>query len=166
MWSRQSIFESLTDDLAFDPKRAVVYLGFGFAALCVWVFARPEAKLTLTPLVFGTGSVGLLLKGTFLFRRTSDGLTSRAALSLAADEAISDSSRSKPKAFPPIPSLLAQLIQDFGAGGLLIGSLLHIGGALDNSWKAVPSFPVFLAGAVAFLTGWVLRRIYNHALSL
>ena len=56
---REFVFENLIGDLEYHPKRALVYLELGGAALCVWIFAPSDAKFEVIPLVFGVGSLAL-----------------------------------------------------------------------------------------------------------
>jgi hypothetical protein len=117
---REFVFENLIGDLEYHPKRALVYLGLGVAALCVWIFTPSDTKSSAIPLVFGVGSLALLLKGIFLLRKTSDGFgISQQGLGLSQHELARLSSPSAPKTFPSIPSLAAQIIQDFATGGVI-----------------------------------------------
>jgi hypothetical protein len=156
---RESVFENLIGDLEFHPKRAAFYLALAVAALCVWIFAPSDAKSSAIPLVFGVGSLALFLKGIFLLRKTSDGLgLSRSGLGLSQQAVPQVYDPPTPKAFPSIPSPSAQIIQDFGTGGVLLGPLLHLGNNVNDSWN-LPSFPVFMTGATLFFIGWVIRRL-------
>jgi hypothetical protein len=69
--------ENLAGDLEYHPRRATIYLGLAAAALGFWIFSVPEVKFTIVPLVFGLGSLALLVKGIFLLRKSEGlGLTS------------------------------------------------------------------------------------------
>ena len=165
MWDRVSVFENLIGDLEYHPKRAVVYLVLGVAALCVWIFAPSETKSTVFPIVFAVGGLALFLKGTFLLRRTSDGLgNSRYGLGVSKQADAELPGPSIPKTFPSIPAVAAQIIQDFGAGAILVGPLLHIGNSINDSRDTLPSLPVFITGATLFLIGWVIRRFFIRPL--
>lgn len=149
---RESVLENLAGDLEYHPKRAALYLVLGAATLGYWLLAPSDEKFTLVPLVFGLGSVALLLKGVFLFRKTSEGLgLSRMDLARLSDPA----SR---KALPSIPCLVAQVVRDFGAGGLLLGPVLHVAKDVVKPLEP-PVLPVFLVGLALFLAGWLVRRV-------
>jgi hypothetical protein len=148
---REFLLENFAGDLEYHPRRGVLYLGLGIATLCFWISIPSNDKLTAIPLVFGLGSLPLLLKGVFLLRKTSEGL----GLTLQELALLSDPSTRK--ALPSIPALSAQIVQDFGTGALLLGPVLHVGNNINGSWE-LPVFPVFLIGAVLFLIGWLVRR--------
>ena len=161
---REAVFDNLIGDLEYHPKRGILYLALGVAALCFWTFAPSDNKLSLIPLVFGAGSITLFLKGVFLLRKTSDGLgLSQEGLSISQHEIAQFPSPSPQKTFQPIPTLVAQLIQDFGAGAFLLGPVPHIGNNINVFWNNLPSFSVFLTGAALFLVGWVIRRLSSSA---
>jgi hypothetical protein len=160
---RQFVFENLIGDLEYHPKLAAVYLALASAALCGWIFSPADSKLSVAPLVFGFGSLALFLKGVFFLRKSSDGLgLSYRGLDLSQRQVVNSFDTSATKAFPGIPSLAAQLIQDFGAGGLLLGPVLHIGNDVSDSSKALPSLAVFSIGAALFALGWLIRRIASR----
>ncbi|MGA2274128.1 MAG: hypothetical protein ABSH00_11275 [Bryobacteraceae bacterium] len=153
---RESVLENIAGDLECHPRRGLIYLGLGAAALCYWILAPPRDKLMVVPLVFGLGSLALLLKGVFLFRKTSEGLgLTQVDLTRLSDPA----SR---KALPSIPCLVAQVVQDFGAGGLLLGPALEVTKDVDKHWEP-PIVPVFLVGLGLFLVGWLVRRLTSPA---
>lgn len=109
MTLREFFLENLAGDLEYHPRRAVLYLGLASAALCFWIFSAPEFKFTAVPLVFGLGSLTLLLKGIFLLRKSSEGL----GLTQSEFDELSD--LSKRKSLPSLPNQVAQIVQDFGA---------------------------------------------------
>jgi len=86
------------------PRRAMLYLGLAVATMCFWIFSAPEVKFTTIPLIFGLGSLTLLLKGIFLLRRSSEGL-GLSSLELAD---LSDASNRK-----SLPSLPTRLLRSF-----------------------------------------------------
>ena len=149
---RGSVFENLAGDLEYHPRRAALYMFLGIAAASFWLLSPPERKFTTTPLTFALGSLTLFLKGIFLLRKTSEGL----GLTDAEWSALSDSANRKP--LPGIPALAAQIVQDFGAGPMLLWPLLKMGRDIDQSWANPPQALVFLCGAVLFGLGWVIRR--------
>jgi hypothetical protein len=151
MTLRERVFEDLAADLEYHPRRAAVYLGLAVAALSFWVSLPSEKKSEVVPLVCALGGVALLLKGVFLLRRSSEGL------GLTQQELDQLSAPSNPKEFPPMPILLAQLIQDFGTGALLLGPVLHTFKNVNDSWEP-PSLYVFLSGAVLVTIGWLIRH--------
>jgi hypothetical protein len=116
-------------------------------------FHPPESKFTAIPLIFGLGSLTLVVKGIFLLRRSSEGI------GLSEQEISELANRSNRKDLPPLPNQVAQIVQDFGAGGMLLWPLLRYGKGLDNSWDNAPSFRVFISGAFLFALGWLVRRL-------
>jgi len=156
---REVVFENLIGDLDYHPKRAILYLGLGVGALCVWLFAPSDGKFTVIPLLFGGGSATLLLKGIFLLRKTSAGLIlPQKSLGLSPQESVQLSSPLVRSTFSSLPILTAQIIQDFGTGVILLGSVLHFCNNLKDSWESLPTLPIFLTGGALFLAGWLIRR--------
>jgi hypothetical protein len=150
---REFLFENFAGDLEYHPRRGILYLGLAAAALCFWIFSPPETKFSTTPLVFVLGSLTLLLKGIFLLRKSSEGL------GLSALEMAELSNPSNRKGLPSIPNQAAQIVQDFGAGSLLLWPLLNVGKDIDQSWGNPPRGSVFLSGAILFILGWLIRRL-------
>ena len=150
---RETFFDNFAGDLEYNPRRAALYLVLGAAALSFWIFSPRETKFTTTPLVFALGSLTLLTKGVFLLRKSSEGL------GLSESEVAALSSPSARKELPRIPQQAAQILQDFGAGGLLLWPILNLGENFDQSWIDPPRLPVFVSGAVLFGMGWVIRRL-------
>lgn len=153
MTIREFLLENVAGDLEYHPRRAVLYLSLGAAALCFWIFSPSEIKFTATPVVFVLGSLTLLLKGVFLLRKTSEGL------GLSQQELAHLSDSSNRKSLPSIPAQAAQIVQDFGTGPLLLWPLLNAGKDIDQSWNNPPRLAVFLVGATLFLLGWLIRRL-------
>jgi hypothetical protein len=147
------LLENFAGDLEYHPRRAALYLGLGVAAASFWAFSSPETRFTPIPLVFALGSLTLLVKGVFLLRKSSEGI----GLSEQKVSALSKSSNRKD--LPSLPNQVAQIVQDFGAGGMLLWPLLRYGKGLDASWDNAPSFKVFVSGAFLFLLGWLIRRL-------
>lgn len=140
------LVENFAGDLEYHPRRAVLYLALGAAALNYWVFSAPDMKFTTIPLVFALGSLTLIVKGVFLFRKSSEGLA-------LTEPEIADLSRpSSRKSLPSIANQAAQIVQDFGAGPLLLWALLHAGKDIDQSWNNPPVAPVFISGAILFFS--------------
>jgi len=150
---RERLLENFAGDLEYHPRRAVLYLSLAVAAMCFWIFSPKEVKFSTIPLVFGLGSLTLLLKGIFLLRKSSEGL------GLTQWEVAELSDPSRRKSLPSVPNQAAQMVQDFGAGSLLLWPLLNIGKDIDHSWINPPILPVFLTGAVLFFLGWLIRRL-------
>jgi hypothetical protein len=153
---REFLFENFAGDLEYHPRRAVLYVALAVAALCFWTFSPPETKFSTTPLVFVLGSPTLFLKGIFLLRKTSEGL------GLTASELAALSDPSHRKSLPSIPNQAAQIVQDFGAGSLLLWPLLNSGKDIDKSWVNPPRGSVFLSGAILFVLGWLIRRLTSN----
>jgi hypothetical protein len=142
--------ENFAGDLEYHPRRAGVYLILGIAAVCFWIFSPPNTKFTAIPLVFALGSLTLFLKGVFLLRKSSEGI----GLSEQEVAKLSDNRKS----LPSIPHQAAQIVQDFGAGGLLLWPMLHMGKGIDSSWDNAPRLQIFLTGVFLFSLGWLIRR--------
>jgi hypothetical protein len=148
---RESIWEEFAGDLEYHPRRAVLYLILAAGASSFWYFAPPDRKFTYTPLVFALGSITLLLKGIFLLRKSSEGI----GMVQSDFEAL----KGAKKHLPSVPEQAAQLLQDFGAGSMLLWPLLNAARDFDAAWTDPPIFRVFLSGAVLFGTGWLTRRL-------
>ena len=149
--------ENFAGDLEYHPRRAVIYVMLAVAVLCFWIFSAPEIKFTTIPLVFGLGSLSLLLKGIFLLRKSSEGL------GLTSSELADLADASNRKNLPSLPNQAAQIVQDFGVGPLLLWPLLNAGKDIDHTWINPPRVPVFLTGAVLFSLGWLIRRLTSAA---
>jgi hypothetical protein len=150
---REFFLENFAGDLEYHPRRAVLYLALGIAALFFWIFSPPEVKFSPVPLVFVVGSLTLLLKGIFLLRKTSEGF------GLTASELADLSDPSNRKGLPSLPNQAAQVVQDFGAGPLLLWPLLNAGKDIDNSWSNPPRLPIFFTGLIILSLGWLIRRV-------
>jgi biopolymer transport protein ExbD len=100
--------------------------------------------------------VALLLKGGYLFRKSSEGLGT--AASSALDLAHLAGQPSNPKLLPPVWPLFAQIVLDFGAGALLLGTVVILAKRVDATWR-IPGTQIFLAGAGLASVGLLLRRI-------
>jgi hypothetical protein len=145
---REFFLENFAGDLEYHPRRAAVYLALAVGAACYWMFSPADAKFTPVPLVFALGSLTLLGKGIYLLRPSSEGFgVSDAELATA-----------KRKSLPSIPEQAAQVVQDFGTGGLLLWPLLNFGVSIDQTWNRPPRLPVFVMGASLFGIGWLIRR--------
>jgi hypothetical protein len=70
---KATLLDNFAGDLEYHPRRAVVYFVLGTAAMCVWYFFPADANSSTTPVVFGSGSVTLFLKGVFLLRSPPKG---------------------------------------------------------------------------------------------
>lgn len=164
MQPREVVFDNLIGDLEYHPKRGVLYLVLSVGAVCLWVLAPPDKKLSLVPLVFGAGSLTLLLKGVFFLRKTSDGIgNSSQGLGLSHHEVARFSATSPKRTLPSIPALAAQVIQDFGAGALFLGPALRVINSINDYRTNLPSFEVLLTGGGLFLVGWFIRRLTSPA---
>jgi len=150
---REFFLENFAGDLEYHPRRSAIYLALAVGAGCFWIFSAPENKFTPLPLVFALGSLTLLGKGIFLLRPSSEGFGVSDAELVAARQ----------KRLVSIPEQAAQIVQDFGTGGLLLWPLLNLGVDIDQAWSAPPRLPVFLIGAVLFGLGWAIRRFTRGA---
>ena len=149
---RDSFLDNFAGDLEYHPGRAVLYLSLAIVALCAWIFSAHEIKFTTAPLVVLLGSLALLLKGIYLLRKSSEGL----GLSQQALTSLPTPSRRKD--LPSIATQAAQVTQDFGTGAFLFWPLVYLGKNFDESLQDPPLFRIFLAGAVLFFLGWLIRR--------
>lgn len=150
---REFFLENFAGDLEFHPGRAALYAILGVASLCFWIFSPPETKFTATPLVFALGSLTLLLKGVFLLRKSSEGLG-------LSQESLTRSTETNHRKFlPSLPSQVAQIVQGFGTGSLLLWPVLKVAKDIDTTWTNPPLISVFLTGATLFALGWLIRRL-------
>ncbi len=117
MTLREFFLENFAGDLEYHPRRAVIYVMLTVAALCFWIFSAPEIKFTTIPLVFGLGSLSLLLKGIFLLRKSSEGL------GLTSSELAALSDASNRRNLPSLPNQAAQIVQAVFLTGVVLFSL-------------------------------------------
>jgi hypothetical protein len=153
---REFFLENFAGDLEYHPRRAALYLILAAGAGCFWIFSPAESKFTPVPLVFALGCLTLMGKGIFLLRPSSEGIGYSDA-ELAELQA-----SAKRKTLPSLPAQAAQIVQDFGTGGLLLWPLLNLGVDIDHSWGRPPRLPVFAIGAFFFGLGWVVRRLTSQ----
>lgn len=153
---REFFLENLAGDLEYHPRRALIYFVVAVAAACFWIFSPADNRFTPVPLVFALGSLTLLVKGVFLLRPSSEGI----GLSDAEVRELAGSGIRKH--LPSIPEQAAQVVQDFGTGGLLLWPLLNFGIDIDQTWNSPPRLPVFALGAFLFLLGWLIRRFIRR----
>jgi hypothetical protein len=107
---RDFLLENFAGDLEYHPRRGLVYLVLAIGAACFWIFSPYEKKFVALSLIFALGSLTLLVKGVFLFRKFSEGLG-------LSDQQLADlSDPAGLKNFPSIPTQAAQVVQDFGTG--------------------------------------------------
>jgi hypothetical protein len=151
---REFFLENFAGDLEYHPRRAALYLVLAIAAAAFWFFSSAETEFTATPLVFALGALTLLTKGIFLFRRSSEGLR----LHQGDLAALSDPANRK-----QLPSIPAQVLQDFGTGPVLLWPLLNVAKDINHSWSDPPRLHVFATGVVLVLLGWTLRRLTTAA---
>jgi hypothetical protein len=153
---RELFLEKLAGDLEYHPRRALIYLTLAVGAACFWIFSPADNKFTPVPLVFALGSLTLLAKGVFLLRPSSEGV----GLSDAEVSELAGGARRKK--LPSISEQAAQVVQDFGAGGLLLWPLLNLGENIDQTWNRPPRLPVFAGGVLFFGVGWLIRRFIRR----
>ncbi len=149
---REFFLENFAGDLEYHPRRAAIYLLLSVGAVGNWILSTPESKFTTVPLVFVLGSLTLLGKGIYLLRPSSEGI------GLTPWELAELATSVKQKKLASVPAQAAQILQDFGTGGLLLWPLLNLGKDVDQNWSNPPRLPVFLAGAFLFGLGWLIRR--------
>jgi hypothetical protein len=149
---RDFFLQNFAGDLEYHPRRAAIYLLLALGAVNFWVLSPAESKFTTVPLVFALGSLTLLGKGVYLLRPSSEGI------GLSHTGIVAPSTSAKRKSLPLLPAQVAQIVQDFGTGGLLLWPLLGLGRDINSAWGSPPNGPVFLVGAFFFSLGWVIRR--------
>lgn len=150
---RDSLLENIAGDLEYHPRRAAVYLIIGAAAICCWIFSSSDTKAAYVPPVFALGGLALLIKGILLLRKSSEGI------GLSEKDISNLSGTYKRKNLPPVPSQAAQMLQDFGAGPLLLWPLLKLGSDANNSPNSPVPFQIFITGGILFGLGWLVRRL-------
>jgi hypothetical protein len=153
---RESLLENFAGDLEYHPRRTAVYLFLAAAAFAFWFFSPPERKFTTMPLVFALGSVALTLKGVFLLRKSSEGFGT------TMTDADSLSGPQHRKELPDVPTQAAQIVQDFGAGPLLLWPILNVASEFDHSWTDPLLSPILFSGAILFGLGWLIRRFTSR----
>ena len=151
---RGFLLENFAGDLEYHPRRAMVYFCLAAGAGTVWIFSSPESKFTTMPLVLALGGLALFGKGVFLFRKSSEGL----GLSFSYHQRAAVSQAAERKELPPLPAQAAQVLQDFGIGGLLLWPLLSLGPSFNYTWTNPPRGPVVLVGGALFGLGWLIRQ--------
>jgi hypothetical protein len=154
---REFILENFAGDLEYHPRRAAIYFVLAIGAGGFWAFSPSEIRFTTVPLVFALGSFTLLGKGIFLLRPSSEGI----GLSLTELAQLANSVKRKRLAEFPVQA--AQIVQDFGTGGLLLWPLLRLGKDIDATWNRPPEMSVLCVGAVLFGIGWSFRRFMRRA---
>jgi hypothetical protein len=102
---RERVFEDFAGDVEYHPKRGATYLSLGVVALLVWIYPPAGGRVAVVPLVFGLGSIPLLVKGIFFFRRSSEGL------GLTQQELDQLTAPSNRKDLPPTSTLIAQVVR-------------------------------------------------------
>lgn len=137
---RQFFLENFADDLEYHPRRAAIYLLLALGAASFWILSPAESKFTTVPLVFALGGLTLLGKGILLLRPSSEGI------GLSTREIVELETSAKRKRLASIPSQAAQILQDFGTGGLLLWPLLNLGRDFDHAWSNPPFGPVIVTG--------------------
>jgi hypothetical protein len=153
---RDIFIENFAGDLEYHPWRGVLYFALAAAAFCFWIFSPSNLQFATVPLVFALGGLALLIKGIFLMRKSSEGL------GLSDQELAKLSDPSNRKRLPSLTAQVSQIIQDFGAGSFLLWPLLKMGEDIDKSWSDPPLFRVFLIGAIFFVLGWAVRRVFPN----
>jgi hypothetical protein len=141
---RDFFLENFAGDLEYPPRRGLVYVGLAIAGECAWIFSRDEGRFTTVPLIFGLGGLALLVKGIFLFRKSSEGVG-------LSQQNVTRSDPPLRKSRPSMPASAVQVIHDFGTGSFLLWPLLNLGKDIDASWDNPPRLEVFVFGAVLLL---------------
>ncbi len=150
MTLRERVFDELSGDLEYHPRRGFLYLLLAAGVFSTRVFLTLPEQAALR-LILVLGGLALLLKGFLLLRKSSEGL----ALTQGELDRLSTPERRKP--LPPLHVLAAQVVQDFGAGIVLFTPFLHSMQSIDERWD-FPALPVFGAGLILFAVGWLARH--------
>jgi len=74
MTIREFLLENFAGHLEYHPRRGLLSVSLAIAAECAWIFSGYEGRFTTVPLIFALGGLALLVKGTFLFRKSSEGV--------------------------------------------------------------------------------------------
>jgi Fe2+ transport system protein B len=154
LYSKEEILENLAGDLYFNPRRALIYCVLGALSIAGWFFLRNNPSLSFGPYVLGFGGIAATIKGLLMFRKHTAGF------------GITETSIQNPdvhkKVFKPttvsLPHYVAQFVQDFGAGSLLLWPILKIYSNGIDPMLHAPVFQVFITGVVLFVLGWGVRR--------
>jgi hypothetical protein len=146
---RDSLLDNFAGDLEYHPRRGALYLVLAVAAFCRFNLPPADTRFTAASLVFAFGAITLFIKGLFLCRKSSEGI------GLTETDLNKLSSR---KNLPSIPNLAAQIVQDFGAGPLLLWPFLRMGKDVDAPGSAATEIQVLITGFVLFGFGWIIRH--------
>lgn len=156
---RQFFMENFAGDLEYSPRRGGIYLVLSACALFYWAVSPHQSKLDTIPLVLALGSPTLLLKGIFLFRKSSEGF------GLTQPELFAHSNPSDHRAPASIVHLAAQAVQDFSIGPILLSPILSLGKTIDRPWNSQPETRALIGGVVLFCLGRLIRRLTPVQLS-
>jgi hypothetical protein len=152
--SRNEVLENLAGDLYYNPRRATIYCVIGLISVACCVFLRNNPELSFGPYVIGFGGVAVTVKGLLMFRKHTAGF------------GVTETSIHNPdvhqQVFKPtvfgLPHLVAQFVQDFGAGSVLLGPLLKVFSDDNDRAHHAPIIQIFLTGIVLFVLGWGVRH--------
>lgn len=151
MIDRDSLWEDLAGDLEYHPGRAAVYLSLGAISLGIWIFSPHD--FIVIPLVFGLGSVSLLIKGIFLLRKSSEGI------GLTEKDLDALSNNPNRKGLPSVTSQTGQIVQDFGAGALFLEPVVMSLRVVAPSSMNLKPIQIILLGTLLFFFGWLIRYV-------
>jgi hypothetical protein len=152
---REWLLENFAGDLDHDPRRGVFYMVTGAFSIALWFALRDRSDVVLTQSVLGLGGLALLVKGIFFLRKQSAGFGTGKASLVERDPKASHSPGPHRNS---LPHRLAQFVQDFAVGPLLLWPLLNIGRSPDNP-RNPHELAIFLSGALLFAAGWIGRRV-------
>lgn len=150
---REWLLENFAGDLEYHPKRGYVYLGLAILSAMPWIVAPPDSGFTLLPLAFALGGVGLFGKAIYLFRKSSEGI------GLTIQDEVALEATAKQKKLRNFPVEVAQVVQDFGTGVLLLA--LFLGRSRDASGNPL-KLMMLLIGASVFAVGWFVRWLIRQ----
>lgn len=156
MWTKERILEEFAGDLEFNRRRAVVYVVLAAISFLLCWRLHFEGRYSFLREVVGLGGLAFLVKAVFLFRRSSDGFG--ATPSDFVSTVKGQPSQPQPRTEGLRIGDIGQILQDFGAGSMLLWPFLALG-----SESTEPLFnlklSVIATGAAIFALGWAIRKV-------
>ncbi len=154
---REWLLENFAGDLEYHPKRGYWYLGVGVLSIAPWFLVSSDSPFAILPSVFALGGLGLFGKAIYLFRKSSEGI----GLTLQEEVALEETA--KGKRMRDFPLEVAQMVQDFGTGVLLLVPVLVFSRDVDRVAN-LPKLAMMLIGACMFAVGWFARWLIRQTI--
>ena len=156
MWTKERILEEIAGDLEYNPRRAAIYGVLAGISFLLWWRLHFGGRYSFLREVVGLGGLAFLVKAVFLFRRSSEGFDA------TPSDRVSTAKSQTPPLQPRTEGLriaaIGQILQDFGAGSMLLWPFLALG-----SESTEPLFnlklSVIATGAAIFAIGWTFRKV-------